>query len=176
MYLVILNGEVVGSHDDEPSEVAEGAELAHWEGDAPTPRIIDGVVYWALDPRDDPDKLKSAKWRKLEEINKWDNAVRLAGVEMGQNFLRYDEVGQNRMSTLMVQIRELVEQGVITGDTLVAFDDANGDLREAKASAVRSFMQTYFIACQMQARAVGDLIAQLKAASTIQEVEAIVVE
>lgn len=175
MYLIIVNGEVIQSNDEEPTDVPAGAELAEWEGDVPEPRVINGVIYLPLDPRDDSAKLFSAKRRKLKEINQWDEAVRLAGVTIGPYSLRYDDKGQNRIINLLGQIRELVEQGAITGDTLVAFEDAAGDTHKVKASVIRSAIQTYFAACQDQDVAVGDLKAQLKAATTIAEVEAIVV-
>lgn len=175
MYLTILNNEVIQTNDTEPTEVPAGAELAEWDGDTPEPRIINGVVYLPLDPRDDAKKLYSAKRRKLKEINQWDEAVRLAGVAIGLYNLRYDDKGQNRIVNLLGQIRELVEQGVVTGDTLVAFEDAAGVTHKVKASVIRSAIQTYFQACQAQDEAVGDLKAQLKAAATIPEVEAIIV-
>jgi hypothetical protein len=173
MYLIILNGEVVGSHDDEPSEVAEGAELAYWEGEAPEARIIDGVVHWPLDPRDDPAKLTSVKKLKLKEIRAWDEGIRLAGVTIGSITLRYDDIGQQRIINLLAQTRELLEQGAITGDTLVVFEDANGDTIQKKVSVIKGAIQTYFAACQSQDEAVGDLMAQLKSATTVAEVVAI---
>lgn len=179
MYLVILNGEVTASYRDEPTELPDDAELVEWDGPKPSERIveIDGVLTPLLpvDPRDSQKKLLSAKWRKLKEINAWDEAVRLAGVAIGPYTLRYDEKGQNRIIILLGQVRELVEQGVITANTLVAFEDANGDTQKVKASVIRSAIQTYFAACQAQDEAVGDLKAQLKAAATIAEVEAIIV-
>jgi len=175
MYLSILNNEIIGISDDYPTDIPDGAELVDWDGELPEPRIINGLVYPALDPRDNPGKLISAKRRKLKEINDWDEAVRLAGVAIGPYTLRYDDKGQNRVINLLGQIRELVEQGVITGDTLVKFEDAAGDTQQVKAAVIRSAIQTYFTACQSQDTAVGDLMAQLKAASTIAEVEAIIV-
>jgi len=175
MYLIILNNEVIGIYDDYPTDIADGAELADWDGDRPEPRVINGIPYLPLDPRDNPQKLVSAKRRKLKEINDWDEATRRAGVQIGSHTLRYDDKGQRMISALLVQIRELVEQGAITGDTLVVFEDAAGDTKKVKASVVKSAMQTYFTACQTQDEAVGDLMAQLKAATTIPEVEAIIV-
>jgi len=175
MYLVILNGEVISSYNDEPSEIPAGAELVEWSEPAPSYRIIDGMPYLPLDPRDAQKKLLSAKWRKLKEINSWDESTRLAGVSIGPYTLRYDEKGQNRIINLLGQIRELVAQGVVTANTLVAFEDAAGDTYKVKASVIRSAIQTYFAACQAQDEAVGDLKAQLKSAATIAEVEAIIV-
>lgn len=175
MYLVILNGEVVSSYSDEPDEIMEGAELVEWDGPSPAYRIIDGMPYLPLDPRDNSGKLLSAKKRKLKEIRDWDNAIRLAGVAIGDYTLRYDDIGQQRVMNLITSIRELVEQGVITGNTLISFETADGDIRKVKASVLRGAVSTYFSACQAQDDAVGALVDLLKAASTIQEVEAIVV-
>jgi hypothetical protein len=166
---------VVGSYKDEPSEVPEGAELAYWDGDEPEQRIINGVVYLPLDPRDNPAKLQSAKWRKLVEIQAWDEGVRLAGVTIGGKTLRYDDLGQQRIVAILSQTRELLDQGAITLSSLVSFEDAAGEMKQVQVSVIKSAIQTYFAACQAQDEAVGDLMAQLKAASTIPEVEAIIV-
>lgn len=179
MYLVIMNGEVITTYHEEPSEVPEGAELVEWTEAEPAMRFVEingiQIPLFPLDPRDAQKKLLSAKWRKLKEINAWDEAVRLSGVSIGPYNLRYDDKGQNRIISLLGQIRELVDQGVVTADTLVAFEDAAGDIYKVKASVIRSAIQTYFAACQAQDEAVGDLKAQLKAATTIAEVEAITV-
>lgn len=175
MYLIILNDEVIGTYKSEPIDLPEGAELVEWEGVKPSLRIINGLPYLPLDPRNAEKKLLSAKKRKLKEIKVWDEAVRLAGVSIGPHTLRYDDLGQQRVMNLITAIRELVEQGVITGDTLISFETAEGGVRKVKASVLRGAVSTYFSACQAQDDAVGALVDLVKAASTIQEVEAIVV-
>lgn len=179
MYLVILNGAVIGTYKDEPPDIPDGAELAEWDGASPEPRFeeVGGirVPFMPLDPRDQPQKLISAKRRKLKEINAWDEAVRLAGVAVGPYMLRYDDKGQQRITALVSQARELLEQGVITLNSLVTFEDASGNLHKVKVSVIRAAVQTYFTACQAQEEAVGDLLQAVKAATTIEEVNNIVV-
>ena len=179
MFLIIADGKVIGSYKEEPTEVPEDAELTEWDGDEPELRIVkENGVYipsLPLDPRSDEKKLLSAKWRKLKEIKEWDENIRRAGVSIGPYLLRYDDVGKQQIISLLSQIRELVDQGVITGATLVSFEDASGNTHKVKASVIKSAIQVYFNACQDQTQAVGDLKSQLKAASTIQEVESITV-
>ena len=181
MQLVIVNNKVIGTfRDDQQASGPEGAEIVNWQGAPPQGVYADVngmkvLVDFPLDPRDNVEKLLSAKWRKLKEINAWDEATRLAGVAIGPYTLRYDDKGQQRVINLLAQIRELVDKGVVTANTLVAFEDAAGDTYKVKASVIRSAIQTYFTACQAQDEAVGDLKAQLKSAATIAEVDAIIV-
>jgi hypothetical protein len=181
MKLMIKNGKVIGYYADhlDISPVA-GALIVQWDKAPPRPKveIIDGIeVETELpdDPRDGEEKLKDVKLEKLAEIREWDSAIRLSGVSIGPYSLRYDDIGQQRVMNLITSIRELVEQGVVTADTIITFEDSSGTMRKVKASVLRSAVSTYFSACQQQDDALGTLMGLLKAASNIQEVEAIIV-
>jgi hypothetical protein len=175
MYLVILNGQVIETYQYKPSGFTQGAELVKWSKPEPEERIIDGVPYPPLDPRNDQEKLNSAKQRKLEEINNWDESVRLEGVEIGPYRFSYDDKSINQFVNLVSSAKELLTQGQITLDTLVSLVDANGDTLKVKVSALRNGLKIYFQAAQNQNEAVGNLKAALKAAKTIEDVSNIIV-
>lgn len=181
MKLMIKDGKVIGYYADHLDiSPVTGALIVQWDKAPPRPKteIIDGIeVETDLpdDPRDSEDKLKDVKLEKLAEIREWDSAIRLAGVSIGPYSLRYDDIGQQRVMNLIMSIRELVEQGVVTADTMITFEDSSGTMRKVKASVLRSAIATYFSACQKQDDTVGNLIAALKSAATTEEVHSIIV-
>lgn len=179
MYLVILNGAVTGIYRDEPTDIPEGAELAEWDG--PPPALeweeVGGVRIPTIpqDPRDAQHKLISAKRRKVKEINAWDEGIRLAGAAFGPYLMRFDEYGQRRLATLLTTVRELFDQGKITANTLIPIWDVTDTKQRIKASDFRAAVVAFFNSCQAQEEAVGDLLQAVKAATTIEEVNSIVV-
>jgi hypothetical protein len=181
MQLLIKDGKVISFYrDGQAVEVPPAAELVDWDGPAPEPPtdVVGGVTIVAglpTDPRNASGRLNDIKKAKLKEIFNWDKVTRLAGVSIGPYSLRYDDLGQQRVMNLITSIRELVDQGVVTADTLITFEDASGIVRKVKASVLRTAVSQYFSACQAQEDKVGAFVAAVKAASTIEEVNSIIV-
>lgn len=143
------------------------APVANWaEAEAEVLDVQVGVTGGYTPPGVEPTTLGSAKQRKLDQIAEWRYALETAGVNVGGVMVRTDRESQAQLTGAFSSLKE----GLVTS---IDWKAANGQFVTLTLVDVSAIAQAVAQHVQASFTQEKSYIAQVQAATTIEQVDAI---